>query len=110
MRKIALPIKRDTLREDVIAGLVLGVQSVPDGLATGLLAVVNPLSGLYAYLFGTVTGACLTSSSFMAVQATGAMAIIVADVQAVHDAGNQIGRCSRSHCSQGRMTRFGPVA
>jgi hypothetical protein len=46
----------------------------------------------------------------MAVQATGAMAIIVADVQAVHDAGNQIGRCSRSHCSQGRMTRFGPVA
>jgi len=50
--------------------------------------LVNPLSGLYAYLFGTVAGACLTSSSFMAVQATGAMAIIVADVPAVHGAGN----------------------
>ncbi len=87
MKKLAF-IKRDTLRQDAVAGLVLGVQSVPDGLATGLLALVNPLSGLYAYLFGTVAGACLTSSSFMAVQATGAMAIIVADVPAVHDAGN----------------------
>src|SRR5271165_3554261 len=81
-------IRRDTLRQDAVAGLALGVVSVPDGLAAGLLAVVNPLSGLYAYLFGTVAGACLTSSSFMAVQATGAMAIIVADVPAVHDAGN----------------------
>jgi SulP family sulfate permease len=36
-----------TLREDGAAGIVLGVQSVPDGLATGLLAGVNPLAGLY---------------------------------------------------------------
>ena len=63
---------------------MLGVVSVPDGLAAGLLAAVNPLSGLYAYMFGTLTGALFTSSSFMAVQATGAMAIIVADVPAVH--------------------------
>jgi SulP family sulfate permease len=67
---------------------VLGVQSVPDGLATGLLAGVNPLSGLYAYMVGTFTGALVTSSSFMAIQGTGAMAMIVADVPAVHDAGN----------------------
>ncbi len=79
-------IGRDTLREDAVAGLVLGVESVPDGLAAGLLAGVSPLSGLYAYLFGTFAGGCLTSSSFMAVQATGAMAIVVADVPAVHTA------------------------
>lgn len=79
-------IGRDTLREDAVAGLVLGVESVPDGLAAGLLAGVSPLSGLYAYLFGTVAGGCFTSSSFMAVQATGAMAIVVADVPAVHAA------------------------
>ena len=78
--------RRETLREDAVAGLVLGVQSVPDGLATGLLAGVNPLSGLYAYLVGTITGACVTSSSFMAIQGTGAMAMIVADVPAVHGA------------------------
>src|SRR5271157_1305855 len=38
-------------------------------------------------MFGTLTGSLLTSSSFMAVQATGAMAIIIADVPAVHTAG-----------------------
>jgi SulP family sulfate permease len=69
-----------------VAGLVLGVESVPDGLAGGLLAGVNPVYGLYGYMVGTVTGALFTSSSFMAVQATGAMAIVVADVDAVHSA------------------------
>ena len=75
---------RKTLREDAVAGLVLGVESVPDGLAGGLLAGVNPVFGLYGYMVGTVTGAFFTSATFMAVQATGAMAIIVADVPSVH--------------------------
>ncbi len=39
--------KRDTLKDDAMAGLVLGVESVPDGLASGLLAGVNPVAGLY---------------------------------------------------------------
>ena len=78
------PIRRDTLRADGVAGLVLGAQSVPDGLATGLLAGVNPLAGLYAYMVGTFTGALVTSSSFMAIQGTGAMAMIVADIPEVH--------------------------
>ncbi|MEN8042103.1 MAG: SulP family inorganic anion transporter [Actinomycetota bacterium] len=75
---------RETLREDAVSGLVLGVESVPDGLAGGLLAGVNPVFGLYGYMVGTMTGALFTSATFMAVQATGAMAIIVADVPAVH--------------------------
>lgn len=82
---IRLPFQKETLREDGVAGLVLGVQSVPDGLAGGLLAAVNPLYGLYAYMVGTFTGALLTSSAFMTVQATGAMAIVVADVSQVHE-------------------------
>jgi SulP family sulfate permease len=84
-----LPTIPKTLRKDAVAGLVLGVESVPDGLAAGLLAGVNPLSGLYAYLFGTIGGSFFTSSAFMAVQATGAMAIIVADVPAVHSGHDQ---------------------
>jgi len=76
-------LKRATLKEDAVAGVVLGVQSVPDGLAAGLLAAVNPVFGLYAYMVGTFTGAIFTSSAFMAVQATGAMAIVIADVDAV---------------------------
>ena len=45
---------------------------------------VNPLAGLYAYMVGTFSGALLTSSSFMAIQGTGAMAMIVADIPALH--------------------------
>jgi len=76
--------RRDTLGSDAVAGLTLGVESVPDGLAGGLLAGVNPVYGLYGYMYGTFSGALATSSEFMAVQATGAMAIIVADVGVVH--------------------------
>lgn len=75
-----------TLRDDAMAGVVLGIESVPDGLAGGLLAGVNPVFGLHAYMVGTLAGGLTTSSAFMAVQATGAMAIIVADVPAVRGA------------------------
>ncbi len=70
---------RADLRSDTGAGLVLGVESVPDGLASGVLAGVNPLAGLYGSLFGMVGAAVFASSAFMAVQATGAMALVVSD-------------------------------
>lgn len=70
---------RKTLGKDAAAGLVLGIEAVPDGLAAGLLAGVNPLAGLYAYLFGMAGAAVFTSSAFMAVQATSAMALVVSD-------------------------------
>src|SRR5215472_19021031 len=79
--RIRVATGRETLGKDAVAGLVLGVESVPDGLAAGLLAGVSPLAGLYAYLFGTIGGSLFTSSTFMAVQATSAMSIIVADVR-----------------------------
>lgn len=71
---------RTASSHDLRAGLVHGLVSVPDGLAAGLLAGLNPLAGLYGYLFGTLTGALTTGSVIMSVQATGAMAVIVADV------------------------------
>jgi sulfate permease, SulP family len=77
-------------RHDTTAGLVLGVQSVPDGLATGLLAGLNPSAGLYGYMMGTAGGALFTSSAFMAVQGTGAMAIVIADVPGL--SGDHAGR------------------
>jgi SulP family sulfate permease len=76
--------RRDTLRQDAVAGVVLGVESVPDGLAGGLLAGVNPVFGLHAYMVGSFVGGLTTSSAYMTVQATGAMAIVVADVALVH--------------------------
>lgn len=73
---------RSTVKADLKAGLVLGVESVPDGLAAGMLAGMNPLHGLYSYLIGTMGGALATGSVFMTVQATGAMAVVVSDVSA----------------------------
>ena len=84
---------RATVGPDVRAGVVLGVESVPDGLASGLLAGVNPVFGLYAYLVGTIAGAAATSSAYMAVQATSAMAVIISDVpqtQSGPDAGRAL--------------------
>lgn len=73
---------RKSFGSDVRAGVVLGVESVPDGLAAGMLAGLNPLHGLYAYLFGTFAGALATGSVIMSVQATGAMAVVISDVDA----------------------------
>ncbi|GAB3443263.1 hypothetical protein GCM10027517_21520 [Phycicoccus ginsengisoli] len=76
---------RRTRWADLRAGTVLGVESVPDGLAAGVLAGVNPVHGLFGYLVGTATGALATSSVFMSVQVTGAMAVIIADIPVVSD-------------------------
>ena len=98
------------LGQDIPAGAVLGVESVPDGLATGLLAGVNPLAGLNAYMVGTVAGAFATSSAFMAVQGTGAMAILVADVDAVHDATDPAARAGHAVDADRRRHGGGGVA
>ncbi len=87
-RGIRATFSRRTAHQDLSAGLVLGLESVPDGLAAGLLAGVNPVAGLYGYLVGTVAGAVSTSSVFMSVQATGAMAVLIADVPQVRGGAN----------------------
>lgn len=78
-RRVRRVFRRETLGKDAVAGVVVGVESVPDGLAIGLLAGVNPVAGIYAFLFGMAGAALFTSSTFMAVQATSAMALIVSD-------------------------------
>ena len=45
-----VPAWRAAFRHDLTAGAVLGLESVPDGLATGLLAGANPLAGVYGYI------------------------------------------------------------
>jgi len=89
------PIRRDTLREERRRRPGARVQSVPTARHR-LLAGVNPLAGLYAYMVGTFTGALVTSSSFMAIQGTGAMAMIVADVPGLHGSADAERRWSRS--------------
>jgi sulfate permease, SulP family len=85
MMRLRLDRRSSTVRQDISAGTVLGLVSVPDGLASGVLAGVNPVAGLYGYLFGTLGGAVATSSVLMSVQGTGAMAVLIADVPQVGD-------------------------
>lgn len=70
---------RKTLGADIKAGLVLGIEGVPDNLSSGVLAAVNPVAAVYAGIFGTAGAALFTSSALMPVQTTGAMSIIVRD-------------------------------
>jgi SulP family sulfate permease len=46
-------LNRATLRDNIAADLALGIESVPDGLAQGFLASVNPIFSLYGYVMGT---------------------------------------------------------
>lgn len=71
---------RQSIVEDLSAGFVLGIQSVPDGLAIGLLALVNPIYGLYGYMTGVFSGALFSNSVFMSIQVPGAMALIISGV------------------------------
>ncbi len=78
-----------TLVSDVVAGVTLGIESIPDGMANGLLAAVNPIHGVYAYMVGAFTGALFTSSVYMSVQGTSAMALIVASVPLIRSGGDE---------------------
>jgi SulP family sulfate permease len=67
-----------------VAGLTLGIESIPDAMASGLLAAVNPIHAIYAVMLATPVGALFASSVYMSVQTTSAMSLIVADVPQVH--------------------------
>lgn len=66
---------RSSLRDDGVAGLNTAVASVPDGLASGLLAGVNPIYGLYACMAGPIAGGIFSSTQLMIIATTSASAL-----------------------------------
>ena len=82
MTTTAAPAKaeRNNLVSDLIAGVTTALVTIPDGMASAILAGVNPLNGLYALMVGTPVAALLASSQFMFVANTGAIAITVNSV------------------------------
>jgi SulP family sulfate permease len=76
-------INPKTIITDSVAGLTLGIESIPDAMASGLLAGVNPIHAVYAVMLATPVGALFASSVFMSVQTTSAMSLIVASVPQV---------------------------
>lgn len=73
---------RRNLRADVTAGTASAFVTIPDGLASAVLAGVNPMQGLYALMVGTPIAAFTLSSQFMYVGNTGAMAVATGDALA----------------------------
>src|SRR4051812_23100800 len=65
-----------TLRKDSIAGLTVAVASVPEGMAGGILADVNPIYGLYANIIGPLAGGVFSSTQLMVVQNTSAVSLV----------------------------------
>ena len=85
-----LKISRDTLGADLVAGVVNAVTSIPDALGSAVLAGVNPVHGLYAITVGTPVGALSTSSVFMNISITSAMALAVGEALAGYSGEEQV--------------------
>jgi SulP family sulfate permease len=78
---------RDSMLADLVAGLTTGVANIPDAMASGVLAGINPVQGLYAVMVGTPLGALFSSSAFMNIAATSALAITAGSALAGYSAG-----------------------
>jgi SulP family sulfate permease len=68
------------LASDITAGVTTTLVTIPDGLASAILAGVNPVHGLYGLMVGTPIAALTLSSQFMFVANTGAIAVAVGEV------------------------------
>ncbi len=79
-RTVRLLPQPQTLRQDGVAGLTVAISNVPDGMASGLLAGVNPIYGLYASVVGPIVGGLLTSSALMVITNTSATALVAGQV------------------------------
>jgi SulP family sulfate permease len=63
---------------DFVAAFTVGVASIPDSMASALLAGINPLAGLYTMIIATPIGALFTSSEMMHISTTSALSLAVA--------------------------------
>jgi len=69
--------KKPAITSDLVAGLTASIPSIPDAMASGVLAGVSPIYGLYGLMIGTPIAALFTGSAFMSVVTTSAMAITI---------------------------------
>lgn len=71
------PKSKSTISADLVAGLTASIPSIPDAMASGVLAGISPIYGLYGLMIGTPIAALFTGSAFMSVVTTSAMAITI---------------------------------
>jgi sulfate permease, SulP family len=69
--------ERRHLAADLIAALTFAVVNVPQAMAHALLAMVNPVLGIYTLMVAVPVGAIFSSSVFMNVSSTAALSVAV---------------------------------
>ena len=74
--------RRRSIRRDALAGLTAAIANVPDGMASGLLAGVNPIYGLYACMAGPFAAGIASSTQLMIVSTTSAAALMAGEALA----------------------------
>lgn len=65
---------------EALAGLAGAIGSVPDGMATAVLAGATPMTGLYASIAGPIAGGMVGSTGVMVVATTSAAAVTTAQL------------------------------
>jgi SulP family sulfate permease len=70
--------RRGQLRPDLLAGVTVAAVAVPAGLATGELAGLSPVAGLYATMWPLVAYALYASSRQIVVGPDGTLAVLTA--------------------------------
>ncbi|NKX92481.1 SulP family inorganic anion transporter [Sanguibacter hominis ATCC BAA-789] len=86
-RPFAMP-RLTSVRSDVLAGVTVGVVALPLALAFGMSSGVGPAAGLVTAVVAGVVAAVFGGSRVQVSGPTGAMAVVLAPLVAVHGAGS----------------------
>ena len=81
--------ERSHLASDLVAALTFAVVNVPQAMGHALLATVNPVLGIYTLMVAVPIGAIFSSSVFMNVSTTGALAVAAGVVLVEFPAGQR---------------------
>lgn len=66
-------------KPDALAAVTTGIANIPDGMASAVLAGVNPVYGIYTLIIGTPVAALTISTQLMVVNTTSAMTLVAVD-------------------------------
>jgi SulP family sulfate permease len=83
VKRLMAPAKRLRIpkveKGDVMAGVTTGIANVPDGMASAVLAGVNPVHGIYTLILGTPIASMTISTKLMMFNTTSAMTLVAVD-------------------------------
>jgi high affinity sulfate transporter 1 len=111
--RVASTYRREWLRDDLAAGLILTALLIPQGMAYGALAGLPPVTGLYATLVPLVVYALLGPSRILVVAPDSAIAPVVAALvvpMAGEDFGTRSALAAMLAVMVGLFMIFGAVA